>query len=84
MRHVAALSGKVEHHTPLKTHGFSKYSQIPALGCAAAIGPNFATALPPSTGIGESLACRTAAIVPNNEGRRFVSQAFSPRLTATG
>jgi aspartate/methionine/tyrosine aminotransferase len=73
MRHVAALSGKSEFHTPFEIHGFSKYPQMAGRRCAAAIGPNFATAVLPSTGIGESFARRTAAIVPNNKGSRFVS-----------
>jgi aspartate/methionine/tyrosine aminotransferase len=73
MRHVAALSGKAEYHTPFESHGFSKYSQMAGRRCAAAIGPNFATPVLPSTGIGESFARRTAAIAPNDKGPRFLS-----------
>jgi hypothetical protein len=67
----------------LRVTVFSEYRQMAGAGRTAAIGPNFALILLPSTGIGESFARRTAAIVPNDKGRGLVSQVFSPGLTTT-
>jgi hypothetical protein len=57
----------------LKVGVFLKYCQMGRAGRTAAIGPNFAMVILPSTGIGESFARKTAAIVPKDKGRRLVS-----------
>jgi hypothetical protein len=73
MRHVAALSGKDERHTPFKTHGFSKYGQLALPACTAAKWPGFCDEVFVYNRTGESFARKPAAIVPNNRRSRFVS-----------